>query len=127
MDIQSLPGLRVDCQLFAGALPSRTTAIYFLRSDKHGLLYIGRASDLCKRWTGGISHHCLENCLKLGDVTLHWMIVSRDMLAATEKSLILEHRPPWNQETKRPKGPWTQLEIDCGQAGADIFRKVRMW
>jgi|SRR5271157_2409153 len=123
MDIQELPGVLINHPRFACALPTRTTAVYFLRSNKHGLLYVGKASDLRNRWLGGW-HQYLSDALTLGDVTLHWLVVSRDALSATEKALILEHRAPWNQETKRPEGGLTQLDIDLGRGNADRFRGI---
>jgi hypothetical protein len=80
--IDELPGVAVDGWDFAGSLPTHLTAVYFLCSRKHGLLYVSKAADLRGRWWN--YHQCKEDALTLGDCTLRWLEVSRGELASIE-------------------------------------------
>jgi excinuclease UvrABC nuclease subunit len=107
LNIRELAGVRVDGEEFVQRLPD-LPAVYFLLSDKNGLLYVGKANNVRKRWapaywihpTGKTEcirrHDKLEESIALGDVTLHWWSVSRPMLAMAESLLIQIYAPPWN-------------------------------
>jgi hypothetical protein len=115
-----LPGVPIASHDVADLLPCATTAVYFLHSATRGLLYIGRATNLRSRWRlrtkaaklGGphltsklgapyaidweLCHAKLSECIEIGDVTIHWLTVPRELLASAESLLIQIHSPPWN-------------------------------
>lgn len=86
----------------------RVPAIYALCTRKLGLLYVGRATELCRRWTpqlyiteeGGIcwesSHHRLRNALETPRCRLLWVQCSKQSLGAMERDAIKKLKPKWN-------------------------------
>ena len=107
IDVRDLPHVPVDDLDFTRMLPE-TDAVYFLISAVDGLLYIGRATNLRRRWYVNrqvsdtskpewpLCHHALKPALDLGDVQIHWLLVGRDQLAIIESLLIQLYQPPWN-------------------------------
>ncbi len=105
------------------SLPMRTTAVYFLVSAEFGLLYVGRAMDLRARWVNGVHHH-LVDCLLLGDVTLRWLVVSRESLADTERLFIGLLDPAFNGSRKAQWTSPVHVHLDALKGGAERFRRA---
>jgi excinuclease UvrABC nuclease subunit len=103
LDIEHLPGVRMDCEKFAERLPLATSGVYFLRSEACGLLYIGKATNIRQRWMPHPlapfvpqNHRRFEDALDQGDVMLHYLELPQYQLATIESMLLQMHRPPWN-------------------------------
>jgi excinuclease UvrABC nuclease subunit len=104
---RELPGVPIDGPRFGDMLPA-VPAVYFLWSGAAGLLYIGKAGSLRGRWRvtsqltdnaavdWELSHSRLRPAIEHGDVSLHWLELPRETIAAVEGVLIQLHTPPWN-------------------------------
>ncbi len=107
LTIDELPGIRVEHVRSCRELPLEP-AVYFLKSLSLGLLYIGRATNLRSRWrtesyiddatiiNWDRCHAKHKEALDLGDVTLHWWAIDRELLGVVESILLQIHSPPWN-------------------------------
>jgi len=83
---------------FWGRLP-QVSAVYCLWSRKHGVLYVGRASNLFKRWAPywlREKHHCLASALALRGCMLSWVECPKQYLGVLEQMAILLTQPRWN-------------------------------
>jgi hypothetical protein len=105
VDPSQLTGVPIQGVEFIESLP-KIPAIYFLVSQKKGLVYIGKAHNLRAHWWPkepldhnywpDLCHHRLKQAINQGDVTLHWMEVPPDQLGVLECLLIQIHQPAWN-------------------------------
>ena len=134
MDYETMPGvalgrMRPDAILMdctPDGLPNRTTAVYFLVSAEFGLLYVGKATDMRGRWVHGFHHHLVDSLL-LGDVTLRWLVVSRDSLADTERLFIGLLDPAFNGSRRAQWTAPVHARLDALKGGAERFRRAGMW
>ena len=102
--VEDLPFAQMVSPDFNVFLPFATSAIYFIRSDSKGLLYIGGATDVRQRWRYSPMafqpsvHHRVEDAVALGDCKLHWMAVPKQYLGLFECLFINHYKPPWNSQ-----------------------------
>jgi predicted GIY-YIG superfamily endonuclease len=109
-------------RFFRRELPESTTAVYFVVSKKHGVIYIGQTKNLVKRW---YLHDQTDDALKLGDCRLHWLVVPVSELLTTERAMKKIHKPPQSERRKYEwhEGP-TQLDHDLGRFDTTLnFRR----
>ncbi|MEL6939496.1 MAG: hypothetical protein AAFO84_09915 [Cyanobacteria bacterium J06598_1] len=71
----------------------RTSGIYaVLNGDR--IMYIGRSTNLQRRWSSG--HHRYEQAARLKNPRLAWTVVEKRALNSLENTFIHQYRPAWN-------------------------------
>jgi hypothetical protein len=105
--IDELPSVPIDGDDWNRDLEP-VAAIYFVRSRSKGILYVGKAGNLRRRWhkqwwihpdgSGDWTtrHHREEQSVRFGDCDLFWMETPTQYLDVLEALLIFRHDPPWN-------------------------------
>ena len=80
--------------------------IYFAISAENQILYVGKASNLRRRWCG---HHLSSYFISLGNIRIAWASVSQECIDALEIDLIRRFTPrfnkAFNKDWKRPPKP----------------------
>jgi hypothetical protein len=120
LDISDLPKVEFDKKndkdygLVSKSLPD-VSAIYFLKHPKLGVVYVGRATNLRKRWfpRGQLKilkegteyvylpgHDFYKKALCCKHMELCWLKTDKRLLAFYESFLIQVFKPKWN--TQRP-------------------------
>jgi len=106
--IESLSGIPLENYKSINALPEATSCVYFLTHPEQGLLYIGKANNLKKRFYMYPSifdtsqpevlhtHPALIQAVRCGNTKLSWLEVSPDLNEMIEKILIGTLVPKWN-------------------------------
>lgn len=106
LDVSELPYVEVTNRDVYRSLES-LSCVYFLIENgryKQSVLYVGKTTNLRKRWKGtprGHQHACFERCIdrlerRGSRIRLAWLQLDRQYLAATEMLLINLWNPPWN-------------------------------
>lgn len=106
LDVAELPYVEVTNRDVYRSLES-LSCVYFLIENgryKQSVLYVGKTTNLRKRWKGtpaGHRHACFDRCVdrlerRGSRIRLAWLQLDRQYLAATEMLLINLWNPPWN-------------------------------
>ena len=106
LDVSELPYVEVTNRDVYRSLEA-LSCVYFLIENgkyKQSVLYVGKTTNLRKRWKGtsaGHQHACFERCIdrlerRGSRIRLAWLQLDRQYLAATEMLLINLWNPPWN-------------------------------
>lgn len=63
--------------------------------DGRSLVYIGKSSNLAKRWAGR-SHHRYPQAEQLSRPVLAWLAMPLRQIDRAERALIAHYKPKWN-------------------------------
>lgn len=109
LNITGLPSSRLDTPEVASRLPD-VSSLYFLTHEEHGLLYVGRAISLTRRWEvprnmyqqrmWDLAHAWLWPCYRLGNVRLSWWEIPRNFIEELESAAIKVLHPRLNERSR---------------------------
>jgi len=108
LDFRELPSIAIDSLEACDKIPRGIPCLYFVHHPSFGLLYLGKAVDLRRRWKaeGRIGqlrtalHQIHKRCIEIGNVTLSWFQLDPRAHEIAETIAIRFFHPWWNTRKK---------------------------
>ena len=89
LDLSALPSVTLEAK---SQLPTQS-AIYFAIDSQGIVQYIGRSTNIHRRW---LKHHRFSQLKSIGDIRIAYLFVDSDLLSNVETALVKWFQPPLN-------------------------------